>query len=123
MLMGLMSIQSLLDLIVAGISINLAATRGVSLAMVLPRKKDRKYRSRVIRIIIPARFASSRFEGKPLVDILGKPMIQVFQLLILPLFEFCFKFFVSGFGMYCFTVSAIFVWKLFGLLLSEKCLV
>lgn len=27
--------------------------------------------------IIPARYASSRFEGKPLVQILGKPMIQV----------------------------------------------
>ncbi|KAL6906263.1 hypothetical protein ACP4OV_003864 [Aristida adscensionis] len=27
--------------------------------------------------IIPARFASSRFEGKPLAPILGKPMIQV----------------------------------------------
>lgn len=26
--------------------------------------------------IIPARYASSRFEGKPLVDILGKPMVQ-----------------------------------------------
>ncbi|RKU29324.1 3-deoxy-manno-octulosonate cytidylyltransferase [Candidatus Poribacteria bacterium] len=26
--------------------------------------------------IIPARYASSRFEGKPLADILGKPMIQ-----------------------------------------------
>ena len=26
--------------------------------------------------IIPARYASTRFEGKPLVDILGKPMIQ-----------------------------------------------
>jgi len=26
--------------------------------------------------VIPARYASSRFEGKPLVDILGKPMIQ-----------------------------------------------
>lgn len=33
------------------------------------------YRSRVIGII-PARFASSRFPGKPLVEILGKPMIQ-----------------------------------------------
>ncbi|CAO2836081.1 unnamed protein product [Amaranthus hypochondriacus] len=38
-------------------------------------RRSRKYRSRVIGII-PARFASSRFEGKPLVDILGKPMIQ-----------------------------------------------
>lgn len=27
-------------------------------------------------IIIPARYASSRFPGKPLVDLLGKPMIQ-----------------------------------------------
>lgn len=35
----------------------------------------RKLRSRVVGII-PARFASSRFEGKPLVHILGKPMIQ-----------------------------------------------
>ena len=26
--------------------------------------------------VIPARYASSRFEGKPLVDILGKPMIR-----------------------------------------------
>ncbi|GMH24955.1 hypothetical protein Nepgr_026798 [Nepenthes gracilis] len=32
-------------------------------------------RSRVVGII-PARFASSRFPGKPLVEILGKPMIQ-----------------------------------------------
>ncbi|CAL9084348.1 unnamed protein product [Musa textilis] len=35
-----------------------------------------KYRSWVVGII-PARFASSRFPGKPLVRILGKPMIQV----------------------------------------------
>ena len=26
--------------------------------------------------IIPARYASSRFEGKPLVNLLGKPMVQ-----------------------------------------------
>ncbi|ONK79224.1 uncharacterized protein A4U43_C01F4190 [Asparagus officinalis] len=35
----------------------------------------RKSRSRVVGII-PARFASTRFEGKPLVHILGKPMIR-----------------------------------------------
>lgn len=35
-----------------------------------------RFRSRVIGII-PARFASTRFQGKPLVHILGKPMIQV----------------------------------------------
>ena len=29
-----------------------------------------------ISAIIPARYGSTRFEGKPLVDILGKPMIQ-----------------------------------------------
>ncbi|KAK4752517.1 hypothetical protein SAY87_021315 [Trapa incisa] len=34
-----------------------------------------RFRSRVIGVI-PARFASSRFQGKPLVHILGKPMIQ-----------------------------------------------
>ncbi|CAA7408630.1 unnamed protein product [Spirodela intermedia] len=33
------------------------------------------FRTRVVGII-PARFASSRLEGKPLVQILGKPMIQ-----------------------------------------------
>ena len=27
-------------------------------------------------VVIPARYQSSRFPGKPLVDILGKPMIQ-----------------------------------------------
>jgi 3-deoxy-manno-octulosonate cytidylyltransferase (CMP-KDO synthetase) len=37
------------------------------------------YRRKVLMktaAIIPARYGSSRFEGKPLVDILGKPMIQ-----------------------------------------------
>ncbi|XP_060189298.1 3-deoxy-manno-octulosonate cytidylyltransferase, mitochondrial-like isoform X2 [Lycium barbarum] len=34
-----------------------------------------RFRSRIIGII-PARFASTRFQGKPLVHILGKPMIQ-----------------------------------------------
>ncbi|KAI4388144.1 hypothetical protein MLD38_000502 [Melastoma candidum] len=37
--------------------------------------RSRRFRSRAIGII-PARFASSRFQGKPLVNILGKPMIQ-----------------------------------------------
>ncbi|XP_022753980.1 3-deoxy-manno-octulosonate cytidylyltransferase, mitochondrial-like isoform X2 [Durio zibethinus] len=37
--------------------------------------RARKFRTRVVGVI-PARFASSRFEGKPLVHILGKPMIQ-----------------------------------------------
>lgn len=37
--------------------------------------RSRRFRSQVIGII-PARFASTRFEGKPLVEILGKPMIQ-----------------------------------------------
>lgn len=39
-------------------------------------RRSGKYRSRVIGII-PARFSSTRFQGKPLVHILGKPMIQV----------------------------------------------
>ena len=29
-----------------------------------------------VTAIIPARYASSRFPGKPLADILGKPMIR-----------------------------------------------
>ena len=29
-----------------------------------------------VAIVIPARYSSSRFPGKPLADILGKPMIQ-----------------------------------------------
>ena len=37
---------------------------------------SKRIRSRVVGII-PARYASSRFQGKPLVNILGKPMIQV----------------------------------------------
>lgn len=40
------------------------------------RRSATVFRSRVVGII-PARFASSRFQGKPLVEILGKPMIQV----------------------------------------------
>ncbi|CAH1449913.1 unnamed protein product [Lactuca virosa] len=39
------------------------------------RRSATVFRSRVVGII-PARFASSRFQGKPLVEILGKPMIQ-----------------------------------------------
>ncbi|XP_065629875.1 3-deoxy-manno-octulosonate cytidylyltransferase, mitochondrial [Quercus suber] len=42
---------------------------------VISTRRTAKYRSRVVGII-PARFASSRFQGKPLIPILGKPMIQ-----------------------------------------------
>ncbi|XP_062016950.1 3-deoxy-manno-octulosonate cytidylyltransferase, mitochondrial-like [Rosa rugosa] len=42
---------------------------------VVSRRRSARFRSRVVGII-PARFASSRFPGKPLVPILGKPMIQ-----------------------------------------------
>lgn len=55
--------------VLAGVAV--AAAAG---AYALRRKA--RFRSRVVGII-PARFASSRFEGKPLVSILGKPMIQV----------------------------------------------
>ncbi|KAG5032808.1 hypothetical protein JHK85_016790 [Glycine max] len=56
--------------IVAGVAI--AAAVGARAYMT----RFSKFRSRVVGII-PARFASSRFEGKPLVQILGKPMIQI----------------------------------------------
>lgn len=45
---------------------------------VISRGRSGNFRSRVVGII-PARFASSRFQGKPLVQILGKPMIQVIK--------------------------------------------
>ncbi|KAA8519801.1 hypothetical protein F0562_014109 [Nyssa sinensis] len=51
----------------------LAVASGAYLALSLPRFS--KFRSQVVGII-PARYASSRFRGKPLVPILGKPMIQ-----------------------------------------------
>ncbi|XP_022977606.1 3-deoxy-manno-octulosonate cytidylyltransferase, mitochondrial-like [Cucurbita maxima] len=55
--------------IVAGITIGAAIGARAYLG------RSGKFRSRVVGII-PARFASSRFQGKPLVEILGKPMIQ-----------------------------------------------
>ncbi|ESW05170.1 hypothetical protein PHAVU_011G157900 [Phaseolus vulgaris] len=55
--------------IVAGVAI--AAAVGARAYMT----RFSKFRSRVVGII-PARYASSRFQGKPLVQILGKPMIQ-----------------------------------------------
>jgi hypothetical protein len=56
--------------VVAGVAIAVAVGAHAYLG------RSRKFRSRVVGII-PARFASSRFQGKPLVHILGKPMIQV----------------------------------------------
>ncbi|PNY01123.1 3-deoxy-manno-octulosonate cytidylyltransferase-like protein, partial [Trifolium pratense] len=56
--------------IVAGVAI-VAAASGAHAYF----RRFNKFRSRVVGII-PARFASSRFSGKPLVQILGKPMIQ-----------------------------------------------
>ncbi|BBH01796.1 Nucleotide-diphospho-sugar transferases superfamily protein [Prunus dulcis] len=55
--------------IVAGVAIAVAIGARVYLG------PPKKFRSRVVGII-PARFDSSRFQGKPLVQILGKPMIQ-----------------------------------------------
>ncbi|KAB5534627.1 hypothetical protein DKX38_017713 [Salix brachista] len=55
--------------IVAGAAVAAAIGGGAYLV------RYRKFRGRVVGII-PARYASSRFEGKPLVNILGKPMIQ-----------------------------------------------
>ncbi len=39
--------------------------------------------------IIPARYASSRFEGKPLVSIFGKPMIQRVYERVADVFDYC----------------------------------
>ncbi|KAL7243754.1 hypothetical protein ACSBR1_016054 [Camellia fascicularis] len=50
-----------------------AAAAGAYVAFALRRSS--RFRSQVVGII-PARYASSRFQGKPLVPILCKPMIQ-----------------------------------------------
>lgn len=47
----------------------------VAVAVGAHLRRSSRFRSRVVGII-PARYASTRFEGKPLVQILGKPMIQ-----------------------------------------------
>ena len=41
-----------------------------------PPKRQGEFRNVKIVGVIPARYASSRFQGKALVDILGKPMVQ-----------------------------------------------
>ncbi|XP_057750793.1 3-deoxy-manno-octulosonate cytidylyltransferase, mitochondrial isoform X1 [Arachis stenosperma] len=59
--------------ILHGIMAGVAVAAAVSARAYWTRVK--KFRNRVVGII-PARFASTRFQGKPLVEILGKPMIQ-----------------------------------------------
>ena len=61
-------------------------------SLFLPRTFFFSSRSRTRAVgIIPARYLSSRFEGKPLALILGKPMIQVsvFYTTIFQLFQIC----------------------------------
>ncbi|XP_068657056.1 3-deoxy-manno-octulosonate cytidylyltransferase, mitochondrial [Aristolochia californica] len=52
-----------------------AAIAAAGAYAVVSLRRSGNLRNRVVGII-PARFASSRFPGKPLVQILGKPMIQ-----------------------------------------------
>jgi len=66
--------------IVHGLALGVAAAAAAAAAYLYRRPSG--FRSRAVGII-PARFASSRFEGKPLAHILGKPMIQVRPLLTL----------------------------------------
>ncbi|XAR56550.1 3-deoxy-manno-octulosonate cytidylyltransferase [Bertholletia excelsa] len=61
--------------VVHGLAIGAAVAVAVGAHAYLYLRRSGKFRSRVVGII-PARFASSRFPGKPLVQILGKPMIQ-----------------------------------------------
>ncbi|KAK3037943.1 hypothetical protein RJ639_031834 [Escallonia herrerae] len=62
-------------LIVHGVAVGVAVAVAVGAHAYFYLSRSRKFRSRVVGII-PARFASSRFQGKPLVQILGKTMIQ-----------------------------------------------
>ncbi|KAL1537882.1 3-deoxy-manno-octulosonate cytidylyltransferase [Salvia divinorum] len=61
--------------IIHGVAVGAAAALALGAHYYMFYRRSGEFRSRVIGII-PARFASSRFEGKPLVNILGKPMIQ-----------------------------------------------
>ncbi|KAI5662578.1 hypothetical protein M9H77_21901 [Catharanthus roseus] len=58
-----------------GLAVGAAVAVAIGAHAYLYLRLPSKFRTRVIGII-PARFASSRFPGKPLVQILGKPMIQ-----------------------------------------------
>ncbi|CAI9754983.1 unnamed protein product [Fraxinus pennsylvanica] len=61
--------------IIHGLAVGAAAAVALGAHAYLYYRRSGRFRSRVVGII-PARFASSRFQGKPLVHILGKPMIQ-----------------------------------------------
>lgn len=62
--------------LVHSVLVGAAVTAAMGAHAYIHFRRRGKFRSRVVGII-PARFASSRFPGKPLVQILGKPMIQV----------------------------------------------
>ncbi|KAM4100708.1 hypothetical protein ACB094_05G087800 [Castanea mollissima] len=61
--------------LVQGLLAGAAIVAASGVYAVICTRRSAKYRSRVVGVI-PARFASSRFQGKPLIPILGKPMIQ-----------------------------------------------
>ncbi|XP_075663575.1 3-deoxy-manno-octulosonate cytidylyltransferase, mitochondrial-like [Castanea sativa] len=61
--------------LVQGLLAGAAIVAAAGVYAVICTRRSAKYRSRVVGVI-PARFASSRFQGKPLIPILGKPMIQ-----------------------------------------------
>ncbi|PIN22737.1 3-deoxy-manno-octulosonate cytidylyltransferase [Handroanthus impetiginosus] len=61
--------------IIRGLAAGAAAAMALGAHAYLLSRRSAKFRSRVVGII-PARFASSRFPGKPLANILGRPMIQ-----------------------------------------------
>ncbi|ERN06582.1 hypothetical protein AMTR_s00058p00144000 [Amborella trichopoda] len=60
----------------AWIAHGLLTVAAIAAAAYAFRRNSSRYRNRAVGII-PARYKSSRFDGKPLVQILGKPMIQV----------------------------------------------
>jgi 3-deoxy-manno-octulosonate cytidylyltransferase (CMP-KDO synthetase) len=61
--------------IIHGLAVGAAVAVAIGAHAYINLLRPAKFRTRVIGII-PARMASSRFHGKPLVQILGKPMIQ-----------------------------------------------
>jgi hypothetical protein len=81
-------------------SLAIGAAAAAAAAAYLHRR-PRGFRTLAVGVI-PARYASSRFEGKPLALILGKPMIQVRRAYTPPHYPPCVRIycccFACGFG-------------------------
>ena len=80
----------------SALALGAAGISALLLSRSLPFSPHSRSRTRAVGII-PARYQSSRFEGKPLALILGKPMIQVTILFMNLYFPSVSRFFRSAY--------------------------